>query len=95
MKFFEQQAEKDAMAERDFQEAVMREKMKQEKECQFDNELIDNCFFSSRAKAENMAQTIQEMRDRSVSVASIEKSVRDAIRDRMSSGSPESRLGRR
>ena len=72
----------------------MREKMKQEKECMYDNELIDNCFFSARAKAENMAQTIQEMRDRSVSIQSIEKSLRDAIRDRMSSASPETRRAR-
>ena len=46
----------------------MREKMRQEKECMYDNELIDNCFFSARAKAEGMAQTVLEMRDRSVSV---------------------------
>ena len=82
------------MAERDFQEQVMRAKMKQEKECMYDNELIDNCFFSSRAKAENMAQTIQEMRDRSVSVQSIEKSVREAIRDRMTSAGPGGRRER-
>ena len=33
----------------------MRQKLKQDQECMYDNELIDNCFFASRAKADNMA----------------------------------------
>ena len=85
MQFFEKQAERDAIAERDFQNAVMREKLKQDQECMYDNELIDNCFFASRAKADNMAQTIREMHDKSVDIQSIEKTVREAMQSRQSS----------
>lgn len=51
----------------------------------YDNELIDNCFFASRAKADNMAQTIREMHDKSVDIQSIEKTVREARQSRQSS----------
>ena len=40
-------------------------------ECMYESNLIDNCFFSHRSKAEKMEQTIMELRDQGVTARSI------------------------
>ena len=48
MDFFNKMAELDAEKERHFQEKITKEKMKVDKACMHDTELVDNCFFSSK-----------------------------------------------
>lgn len=58
MAFFNEMAELDAQKERDLQERLTKEKMKVDKACMHDTELVDNCFFSSKQKVQAQAQTV-------------------------------------
>lgn len=66
LKFFEARAIQDAEIERKLVNKIAAKKLTEDRETMYDFALVDNCFFASKSKADNVAQTelaIKHQRD--------------------------------
>jgi hypothetical protein len=63
LKYFERRAVLDAQREREIIAMLAKEQREEDSDVKYDAELIDNCFFASKSKADNVAQTIAQFRD--------------------------------
>jgi hypothetical protein len=66
LEFFERQAIEDAENERRFIEKLALKNRFKDKETMYDGALIDNCFFAPKTKADNVAQTVIELKEQGI-----------------------------
>ena len=66
LEYFEKQAIEDAENERKFIDKLAKKNRTKDKEVMYDGAFIDNCFFAPKTKADNVTQTINEMKEQGI-----------------------------
>jgi hypothetical protein len=66
LEYFEKKAIEDAENERKFIDKLAKKNRTRDKEVMYDAELIDNCFFAPKSKADNVTQTVTELKEQGI-----------------------------